>query len=359
MMSARTERAVPVIAMEDTKEQLEVGKREGNPSLRMRRVARALTVPAGCLLLAIVVSMPSARAAQAPPATTGDVESPPPPPPGYTRTGADTCLLCHNTAKVNAIFSTRHAVMADSRTPFSGNQCEACHGPGAQHVRPPAKGGKRTPIPFFGPHSPASVAQENAVCLTCHKDAPRMAWHGSVHQRQGLACVSCHTIHSRHNPALSAETQPKVCYQCHKGIRADFEKFSHHPVTTAQLTCSSCHNPHGSFGPMLLVGDTVNQTCFQCHAEKRGPFLWEHPPVQEDCLNCHVPHGSVNPSLLIARAPLLCQQCHQPSGHPSIAFGPGGLPGGQPNGFLLARSCMNCHSRIHGSNDPSGAPLSR
>jgi len=358
-MSARTERAVPVIAMEDTKEQLGVGKREGNPSLRMRRVARALTVPAGCLLLAIVVSMPSARAAQAPPATTGDVESPPPPPPGYTRTGADTCLLCHNTAKVNAIFSTRHAVMADSRTPFSGNQCEACHGPGAQHVRPPAKGGKRTPIPFFGPHSPASVAQENAVCLTCHKDAPRMAWHGSVHQRQGLACVSCHTIHSRHNPALSAETQPKVCYQCHKGIRADFEKFSHHPVTTAQLTCSSCHNPHGSFGPMLLVGDTVNQTCFQCHAEKRGPFLWEHPPVQEDCLNCHVPHGSVNPSLLIARAPLLCQQCHQPSGHPSIAFGPGGLPGGQPNGFLLARSCMNCHSRIHGSNDPSGAPLSR
>lgn len=300
----------------------------------------------------------AAPAAQAPAAGTA-AAGPPPPPPGYTRTGADTCLLCHNTPKVKAIFSTPHAVMADSRTPFAHQQCETCHGPGNRHIQPPPKGKQRTPMPFFAPNSPASVAQENAVCLTCHKDAHRMAWQGSVHQRQGLACVSCHTIHAKHDPVLAASTQPTVCYQCHAAIRADFQKFSHHPVPTGQITCSSCHNPHGSFGPMLLVGDTVNQTCYQCHAEKRGPFLWEHPPVQENCLNCHKPHGSINPHLLIARLPLLCQQCHQPSGHPSIAFGPGGLPGGQPNGFLLAHSCMNCHSRIHGSNDPSGAPLSR
>jgi DmsE family decaheme c-type cytochrome len=347
-----------MIAMEDAKRQLRGGTRKGNPSSCRRRVARMVILLSGCLVLAVGTLAPMARGAQAPSPGTAGV-TPPPPPAGYTRTGADTCLLCHNTPKVKAIFSTKHAVMADSRTPFAGNQCEACHGPGAQHVQPPAKGKKRTPVPFFAPNSPASVAQENAVCLTCHKDAPRMAWHGSIHQREGLACVSCHTIHARHNPALEAATQAQVCYRCHKGIRADFEKFSHHPVATAQLTCGSCHNPHGSFGPMLLNQDTVNQTCYQCHAAKRGPFLWEHPPVQEDCLNCHVPHGSVNPHLLVSRPPLLCQQCHAPSGHPSIAFGPGGLPSGKPNGFLLARSCMNCHSRIHGSNDPSGAPLSR
>ena len=324
----------------------------------LRRVALAPLLLVGLGVLATVLSAPAARGAEAPAAATV-YAAPPSPPPGYTRTGADTCLLCHNTPKVRAIFSTKHAVMADSRTPFGTKQCETCHGPGAQHVKPPAKGKERTPMPFFAPNSPASVKQENAVCLSCHKGDQRMAWDGSVHQRQGQACVSCHTIHAKHNPVLYAETQAKVCYQCHKGVRADFQKFSHHPVASAQLKCSSCHNPHGSFGPMLLKGDTVNQTCYQCHASKRGPFLWEHPPVQENCLNCHEPHGSVNPDLLVNRTPLLCQQCHQPASHPSLAFGPKGLPGGSPNGFLLERSCMNCHSQIHGSNDPSGAPLNR
>jgi len=46
------------------------------------------------------------------------------------------------------------------------------------------------------------------------------------------------------------------------------------------------------------------------HAERRGPFLWSHQPVQEDCTTCHTPHGSNNPALLKARTPWLCQQCH-------------------------------------------------
>jgi predicted CXXCH cytochrome family protein len=52
-----------------------------------------------------------------------------------------------------------------------------------------------------------------------------------------------------------------------------------------------------------LLEATVNDTCYQCHAEKRGPFLWEHAPVREDCTNCHSPHGSTQPSLLKARTP--------------------------------------------------------
>lgn len=306
------------------------------------------------VLVALVAAPAIAGAADAPGAGTVVAAAP-----GYSPHGANTCLLCHRTAKVKAIFSTPHTVRSDSRTPFAGRQCEACHGPGGEHIKPPKAGQKRTPMPFFAPGSHATVAQENARCLACHNDAHRMAWKGSVHQRQGLACVSCHTIHAKHDPVLSASTQPKVCYQCHQSIRADFAKFSHHPVPTGQLKCSSCHNPHGSFGPNLLIGDTVNQTCYQCHASKRGPFLWEHPPVQENCTNCHTPHGSVNPDLLVSRPPMLCQQCHQSGGHPSIAFGPGGLAGNKPNGFLLSRSCMSCHSEIHGSNDPSGAPLSR
>ena len=59
-----------------------------------------------------------------------------------------------------------------------------------------------------------------------------------------------------------------------------------------------------------MVKDTVNETCYTCHAEKRGPFLWEHSPVVDDCTNCHTPHGSTKPALLKARVPWLCQECH-------------------------------------------------
>ena len=46
------------------------------------------------------------------------------------------------------------------------------------------------------------------------------------------------------------------------------------------MTCSDCHNAHGSAGPMLMVRDSVNETCYTCHMEKRGPFVRNHQPVQ-------------------------------------------------------------------------------
>ena len=289
-------------------------------------------------------------------AASGDTAEMPP----YTRTGADTCMKCHDDPKVTVIFKTRHSVVADPRTPFGQRQCESCHGPGGNHAKHLHPGQKRTPIPYFSKGSTATVAQRNGVCLGCHKQQNHMiGWRGSVHQREDVACVSCHRIHAARDPVRVVSEQPAVCYQCHKSIRTDFEKFSAHPVRDGDMACSSCHQPHDSLYPYLLKRPTLNQTCYTCHAEKRGPFLWEHPPVAEDCANCHNPHGSVNPALLTSRPPLLCQQCHAPEDHPSIGFTGAGLPGMNPSGFLLGGSCVNCHSHIHGSNAPSGSDLAR
>jgi DmsE family decaheme c-type cytochrome len=110
----------------------------------------------------------------------------------------------------------------------------------------------------------------------------------------------------------------------------------------------------------MLNKATVNQTCFTCHAEKRGPFLWEHAPAVEDCTLCHSAHGSPYQPLLKKSAPLLCQQCHQAAGHPSVPRTTAGLGNGAaPSGFLLAGACLNCHSQVHGSNHPSGVKLMR
>ncbi len=116
---------------------------------------------------------------------------------------------------------------------------------------------------------------------------------------------------------LAKLTEMDTCFQCHKNKRAEIWRTSHMPVREGKITCSTCHNPHGSYTEALLKEATVNDGCYKCHAEKRGPFLWEHAPVRENCLNCHDPHGSINDFMLKISRPRLCQQCHANlTGHP-------------------------------------------
>ncbi len=141
---------------------------------------------------------------------------------------------------------------------------------------------------------------------------------------------------------------------------------SHHPIREQKLLCTDCHNPHGTVTERLISATSVNNKCYECHAEKRGPFLWEHPPVRENCLNCHEPHGSTHEPLLRVKRPLLCQRCHNTLGHPSVLWARSrdeearGLTPyelrrqGLAATMLFQRSCTNCHVNIHGSNHPSG-----
>lgn len=279
---------------------------------------------------------------------------------GYSPHGADTCLGCHKTdPKVMAIFRTVHAHPHDPHGPFGpgGLQCEACHGPGGAHVK--AYGIKPAGIVVFGPGSPTPVAKQNAMCLSCHRSTVGHAWLESAHAANAVSCADCHRIHSAVDPVREPARQAAVCEKCHQAVRAAFVKPFHHPVPEGTMTCSSCHDPHGSTARAMLVKHTINETCTSCHTSLRGPFLWEHQPVSDNCDDCHNPHGSVQPALLLERPPLLCQQCHDPAGHPSIPYGPRGLPPGMPNPYLLVRGCINCHSQVHGSNSPSGRDLMR
>ncbi|ABM63144.1 DmsE family decaheme c-type cytochrome [Halorhodospira halophila] len=253
-------------------------------------------------------------------------------------------------AHIGRMEETPHAVGSDPRTPAGqtredGNYCYQCHGDGWEH--------------FFEIGEDVSTSQANETCLDCHSGGDRMHWDGGAHEFQDMACVDCHNMHSNNDTLLREEDQLTLCSSCHQERRVDFNRPHHHPVREGQVECTDCHNPHGTTGHAMLRGGGVNETCHNCHAEYRGPFLWEHQPVAEDCTHCHNPHGSIHPNMLEARTAQLCQSCHVTTGHPGDLLGPDheGLSQGQ---FMTrGQGCTNCHSEVHGSNHPGGAFFKR
>lgn len=259
--------------------------------------------------------------------------------------------------------------------------CQSCHGGGGDHIGVVGDMNYTGPLKIQSFKKSTSTSEDkNRPCLTCHENKTHAKWRGSQHDLGGVACAACHNLHQ-----VNDTVREDVCYTCHKERRAQAMRANHMPVKEGKISCSNCHNPHGSSGPKLLFKNTVTETCYTCHAEKRGPFLWEHPPVSDDCTICHNPHGSVNASLLKSRPPFLCASCHIVGGHSTTGIRSGYdlgwevVPGGAANGAaplvgvgggatpgstnaapqMAEKSCLSCHTQIHGSNHPSGARFVR
>jgi DmsE family decaheme c-type cytochrome len=265
------------------------------------------------------------------------------------------CLDCHSKGADSAAHSINSTIHGSLNGGGSA-ACTACHGASKEHDR---RGKKAQPDISFGPKWPSDPEVRSASCQGCHENGDQLLWTGSNHQQENLSCDSCHNSHQPRDLALNKAGSDAVCLDCHTRVRSELHLPSRHPIAEGKTACTDCHNPHGGAGHADLREVTLNDNCFSCHQDKRGPFLWEHEPVAEDCALCHKPHGSVNNDLLTTRGPALCQQCHAAASHPSQPYGSQGLPGGGSNQNLLGKNCLNCHSQIHGSNHPSGARLTR
>ena len=303
------------------------------------------------------------QAAEQPPAKPQTPAKPQPPsttapattqlPPGYA--GTDTCIVCHD-AESKSMTHSRHGQVKDPRSPAATLGCESCHGPGQAHVDDDAKG----KIKKFKEMKPGEVSE---TCLSCHNRGVHAGWEASTHAARDLSCATCHSVHTPQSPQsqLSKPTETQVCATCHRAVVVKTERaVAHMPVREGKMSCSSCHNPHGSISNVkaLKHGSSINETCTSCHAEMRGPMMWEHTPVRESCTTCHDPHGSSNDRMLNVRMPMLCQRCHVATRHPASVYDNAAITTNKSN-RMFGRSCVNCHSQVHGSNHPSGQFLMR
>jgi len=266
------------------------------------------------------------------------------------------CLNCH-LDYVKSFLKTKHARAYKAKFGLEmARSCEVCHGPLSKHMELKMTAEDfakkiKTVVSFKN----ISAKARSAICLQCHENSLRMQWRGSAHETSGVSCKDCHYVMKKKSKRrlFIAEDPKKACFQCHRDKRAKMLRTSHMPLREGKMDCASCHNPHGGPGPSLLKKATVNETCFQCHMEKRGPLLWEHPPVRENCANCHDPHGSNFKPLLKTKVPWLCQQCHSDTTHAEDRYD-GNTINSMSQERIFGKACLNCHSKIHGSNHPSG-----
>ena len=179
--------------------------------------------------------------------------------------------------------------------------CEACHGPGSNHVGWARKPGDRPvlamtkglalalderkgvswqPVAESGTaqrSTPRASAREVEMCARCHGRASRMAddyvhgappldshrlalldeglywndgqmrdevynWGSFVQSRMYAKGVTCSDCHDPHSLALRALGNA-VCAPCHQPAKYDAPTHTHHPSGTAGAACTACHLP--------------------------------------------------------------------------------------------------------------------
>jgi len=255
---------------------------------------------------------------------------------GAQYVGSETCKGCHENQFKNVEASPHYRTNLQKVRGETVHGCESCHGPGSLHVD---GGGDKTKIFIFKGARPEEISRR---CLTCHEANPEQReFARSTHNENGITCTSCHSVHHSKLEYQLVQKQTPLCFSCHVEQRADFQKPFHHRVEEGLIKCSDCHNAHGALRDRQLRSTPdQDMVCFKCHSDKRGPFVYEHEPVKgEGCQTCHTPHGSPYPRMLLtARTNSLCLQCHTtipPGPHPQNA---------------IRQDCILCHMSIHGSN---------
>lgn len=201
------------------------------------------------------------------------------------------------------------------------------------------------------------------TCASCHAKEFKEFQH-STHARIAIpgdnvkaqGCEMCHGPGSLHVEAgggrgvggiINPRKDPSTCFECHLDKKAEFRLPYHHPLMEGKMSCADCHDAHApDVRPWSATSlKDINEACFKCHKDQRGPFVWEHEALREGCTTCHKVHGSIHDKMLLARDNNLCLRCHTQANFPTI--GKSGHGGRLPSGTCFS---AGCHTAVHGSN---------
>jgi predicted CXXCH cytochrome family protein len=222
------------------------------------------------------------------------------------------CVDCHSTAGQPKVVSDMTSF--DTRVAELGIACEACHGPGKQHVELNSDPRRRYQLHLAakGDSSVVNPARldskrSSEVCGRCHSvhsavdndewlrngtpfcagqelekttqvsrhikspdlrnslfwsdDMIRVSgreYNGllktACFQKGSMSCLSCHSMHRSEPTYQVAKNMDSnaACLQCHEKIGANLQQHTHHAPTSSGSLCYNCHMPYTTYG--LLKG---------------------------------------------------------------------------------------------------------
>ncbi len=182
------------------------------------------------------------------------------------------CLHCHASDVARSLPDARNLYAAE---PFAhgGITCAACHGDGDAHI---ASNGKVRMLDIDA----LQAVRRDSVCLNCHLEGQAAVIRNGREMEDftpgdDLFDYALYFVYRGENGSGGRATS-----QWEALLRSECKKKS-----GDRLTCTTCHDPHGSPAPGEKVA-FYRQKCLQCH--NTAGFAENHHPENPDCTACHM-----------------------------------------------------------------------
>lgn len=263
---------------------------------------------------------------------------------GPVRSWDAQCSRCHLSGREAVAEPAPGAERTRQRA--VGLDCESCHGPGAAHVRH-HDGTAEGPDPVLRLRT-LSRREQVDTCLACHMEAEEIVpgWQPGA----GVDLLE-HLDPSLLDDPDRVDPAGRPLELVYAGVSF----WSSRCAEQGQLTCQSCHDPHGGEHRGAMRGPPRDDAqCASCHGDivAQGAAHSHHPAGEGGvrCVDCHMPflrvergHGAVTDHSISLPRPGLrsdrvaqdaCTWCH--------AGGRGAPPGAPP---LSEQGVRTAHSR--------------
>ncbi len=203
------------------------------------------------------------------------------------------CAECHST-NVELGYDLGSDTFATTYDEISVG-CEACHGPGSQHVNQAnlESFDESLGLPFGFDDRKKTTWVMNASTGIAERTAPNLKKQetescGRCHARRGVVANKYEygtPLTNTHMVSLLEEN----LYHADGRIQDEvyvYGSFVQSKMYAADVTCSDCHNPHSG---KLHAGPDPNKTCSTCHLTSKFASTDHNSEKVGDCVACHMP----------------------------------------------------------------------